>query len=109
MSFQVLAEGESLFMADGNKSEWRRFYERYGRDHYYMGPEFEQRVSAGTYHIKVFSNSNKGKYALAIGKKESFTPWGLVGAMLKARSLDKWFFKPDAGGGSMETAEKNTD
>jgi NADH dehydrogenase [ubiquinone] 1 alpha subcomplex assembly factor 1 len=106
MSFQILAEGESLFMAEGNKSEWRRFYERYGRDHYYMGPEFEQKVSAGTYHIKIFNGKNVGKYALAIGKKESFTPWGLVGAMVKARSLDKWFFKPDAGGSVMEAAKK---
>ena len=106
MSFQVLTEEEPLFLADGSKSEWRRFYERYGRDHYYMGPEFEQRVSAGTYHIKVLNRNNKGKYALAIGKKESFKPWELVGAMIKARSLDKWFFKPSAGGGSMETARK---
>jgi NADH dehydrogenase [ubiquinone] 1 alpha subcomplex assembly factor 1 len=106
MSFQILTEGESLFMAEGGKSEWRRFYEKYGRDHYYMGPEFEQKVPPGTYHIKVFNNSNRGKYSLAIGKKESFTPWGLVGAMIKARSLDKWFFKPDAGGGGMEAAKK---
>ena len=106
MSFQVLIEEESLFMVDGSRSEWHRFYERYGRDHYYMGPEYERNVPAGTYYIKVFNRNNGGKYALAIGKKESFTPWGLVGAMLKARSLDKWFFKPSAGGGSMEVAKK---
>ena len=106
MSFQVLVEEESLFMVDGSRSEWHRFYERYGRDHYYMGPEYERNVPAGTYYIKVFNRNNAGKYALAIGKKESFTPWGLVGAMLKARSLDKWFFKPSAGGGSMEVAKK---
>jgi monofunctional biosynthetic peptidoglycan transglycosylase len=106
ISFQVLTDEESLFIADGIRSEWRRFYERYGRDHYYMGPEFEQRVPAGTYYIKVFNGSNNGKYALAIGRKESFTPWGLVGAMLKARSLDKWFFKPDAGGGDMKAPKK---
>ena len=51
MSFQILAEGEPLFMAEGSKSEWRRFYERYGRDHYYMGPEYEQNVPAGTYYM----------------------------------------------------------
>jgi NADH dehydrogenase [ubiquinone] 1 alpha subcomplex assembly factor 1 len=106
MSFQISADAQPLFTAEGNESEWQRFYERYGRDHYYMGPEFEQGVPAGTYLIKVFSGNNKGKYALAIGKKENFTPWGLVGAMLKARSLDKWFFKPSAGGGSMEVVKK---
>jgi monofunctional biosynthetic peptidoglycan transglycosylase len=106
MSFQISTDEQSLFIAEGNESEWRRFYERYGRDHYYMGPEFEQKVSAGTYHIKIFNEKNDGKYALAIGKKESFTPWGLVGAMIKARSLDKWFFKPDAGGENVEEAKK---
>jgi monofunctional biosynthetic peptidoglycan transglycosylase len=106
MSFQISADVKTLFTAEGSESKWRRFYERYGRDHYYMGPEFEQRVLAGTYHIKVLNRNNKGKYALAIGKKESFTPWGLVGAMIKARSLDKWFFKPDAGGRGMEAAKK---
>jgi monofunctional biosynthetic peptidoglycan transglycosylase len=106
MSFQISVDAQSLFTAEGNESEWQRFYEKYGRDHYYMGPEFEQRVPAGTYYIKVFSSNNRGKYALAIGKKESFTPWGLVGAMIKARSLDKWFFKPSAGGGDMEIVKK---
>ncbi|MBM3211673.1 DUF4174 domain-containing protein [Candidatus Poribacteria bacterium] len=106
MSFQILTEEKILSMANGRESEWRRFYEPFGRDHYYMGPEFEKRVSAGTYHIKVFNSNNTGKYALAIGKKESFTPWELVGAMLKARSLDKWFFKPDDGGNIVKARKK---
>ncbi len=46
------------------------------------------------YYIKIFNKDNVGKYSLAIGKKESFTPWGLVVAFIRARSLDKWFFKP---------------
>ena len=66
MSFQVSNDKQILFTAQGNESGWERFYERYGRDHYYMGPEFEQKVSAGTYHIKIFNEKNTGKYALAI-------------------------------------------
>ncbi len=106
MSFQILADEEILFTTVGEEPEWKRFYERYGRDHYYMGPEFERSVSAGTYHVEVFNKRNIGKYALAIGKKERFTPWGLVGALRKARSLDKWFFKESSGGGNMESSQK---
>ena len=31
---------------------------------------------------------------------------GLVGAIVRARSLDRWFFRPDAGGGDMEAANR---
>lgn len=55
---------------------------------------------------EVFNKGNIGRYALAIGKKESFTPWGLVAALFKARSLDKWFFKPGVGGVNMELPDK---
>jgi len=93
MSFQVLKDDASIFTAGGNDAEWKRFYEKYGRDHYYMGPEFEQKMDAETYYVKVFNKENTGRYSLAIGKIEKFTPWGLIGALLKARSLDRWFFK----------------
>jgi len=93
MSFEVLKDNTSIYIIDGNNFEWKRFYEPYGRDNYYMGPEFDKNVEAGTYYIKVFNKTNTGKYSLATGKKESFTPWGFVGAIFKARSLHKWFFK----------------
>ena len=55
MSFQILIEDESFFIAKGNQYKWKRFYEKFGRDNYYLGPEFEQGVPAGTYIIKVFN------------------------------------------------------
>ncbi|MGB9596230.1 MAG: hypothetical protein ACPL7B_08115 [Candidatus Poribacteria bacterium] len=94
MSFEILKGNTSIIIINGNSFEWKRFYEPYGKDNYYMGPEFDSNVDAGVYYVKVFNSNNIGKYSLAIGKKESFTPWGLVGALIKARSLDKWFFKP---------------
>lgn len=106
MSLQILNDRDSIFIAEGEKSKWKRFYEKFGRQHYYMGPEFEQKVPEGTYYIKIFNKNNSGKYALAIGKKESFTPWGLIKALLKARSLDSWFFNPDTGGQNMEATVK---
>jgi hypothetical protein len=94
MSFEILKDNTSIIIVDGNSFEWKRFYEPYGKDNYYMGPEFDRNVEAGVYYVRVFNKNNIGKYSLAIGKKEKFTPWGLVGAIFKARSLDKWFFKP---------------
>jgi len=104
MSFQVLKDandspdpaksGTVIFTAEGMNSDWRRFYEEYGRDHYYWGPEFEQKAGAGTYYIKVYNKNNTGKYSLATGKEERFGFFGIIRAFFRARSLDKWFFKP---------------
>lgn len=102
MSFQVLkAKGdgsietaEILCIADGSNYDWHRFYEKYGKDHYYWGPEFEKRVDPGTYYIIVYNSKNVGKYSLAIGKEEKFGFFGIIKAFFRARALDKWFFKP---------------
>jgi hypothetical protein len=95
MSFAIYRDEELLYEAVGTDFEWKRFYEKYGRDNYYWGPEYDQHVAGGVYHIKVFNNQNRGKYALAIGKIEKFTIPIMIGAMFKAQSLDRWFFKED--------------
>jgi len=94
MSFQVLKDDTVIFTAEGMNSDWHRFYEEYGKDHYYMGPEFEQKADAGTYYVKVYNKNNDGKYSLATGKEEKFGFFGIIKAFFRARSLDKWFFKP---------------
>lgn len=93
MSFQVLKDNSLLYTAEGMRSQWKRFYEEYGKDHYYMGPEFEQQAEAGEYYVRVFNSENRGKYSLAIGKIEKFTLVSLIDAIVKAQSLDVWFFK----------------
>lgn len=96
MSFEVYregGEGAPLFTAPGTRSVWSRYYEKYGRDHYYMGPEYEAKAGAGVSYVRVFNGSNRGRYALAIGKREKFTFFSLLGAIVRARSLDRWFFK----------------
>jgi hypothetical protein len=93
MSFEVWKDNVCLFSGEGLNVDWRRFYEKYGRDHYYMGSEFERQMDAGTYLIRVFNTNNTGKYSLAIGKKEKFTVISIIGAFFKAWSLDRWFFK----------------
>ncbi len=96
MSLEILSGDIVLLTKAGSSFEWIRFYEKYGRDHYYMGPEFEADFGRGTYFIKVFNKENRGRYALAVGKTEKFTPLSLISAMFKAWSLDRWFFKPPA-------------
>jgi len=94
MSFVVIKNGRVVHATDGLQTDWKRFYEKYGRDHYYLGPEYEASVESGVYLIRVFNSTNQGRYALAVGKKEKFTLFGIIGAMFKAWSLDRWFFKP---------------
>ena len=49
---------------------WSDYYEPFGDDYYLKGPEYDVRVVAGIYYIKVSSPDNLGKYVLAVGKKE---------------------------------------
>lgn len=98
MSFQIfkneIKSESSIFLIDGKNAEWKRFYEKFGRDHYYMGPEFDMQMPAGTYYIKVFNSNYKGKYALATGKVEKFGIKEIISSISITRKLDKWFFKP---------------
>lgn len=57
---------------DGDKAIWTEFYEPFGGDYYYKGPEFKKLAPSGKYDIEVFSKDNKGKYVLAVGEKEKF-------------------------------------
>jgi hypothetical protein len=61
-----------VLILDGTKSEWKLFYEPFGRDNYLQGPEARKEVDAGVYYINVSSTNNQGKYSLAIGEVESF-------------------------------------
>lgn len=93
MSFHVFHDNVLIFTAQGLNEEWRRYYEEYGRDHYYWGPELDRNVDTGTYYVEIFNSNNNGKYSLAIGKVEKFNFFSLMGAIIKAKSLDRWFFK----------------
>ncbi len=61
-----------LARLDGGDAPWRKFFEPFGGDRYLLGPELERDVPAGTYVVVVTSPDNAGRYALAVGKKESF-------------------------------------
>ncbi len=95
MNVEVWLKNVLINRATGMDADWTRFYEKYGKDHYYMGPEFERPAEPGIYLIKVDNAAHAGKYALAIGKKEKFTIFSIIPALFKAWSLDRWFFKKD--------------
>lgn len=63
---------EVLVNWSGASSTWTKFWEPFGRDWYYQGPEYRAQVSAGTYEIRVVGGQPNLKYALAIGETEFF-------------------------------------
>lgn len=77
-------ENEIIAFLDGKNYRWTAFFEKYGKDNYLWGPEFKasdsikgkelkgKTVSSGKYLIKVFNDSNEGKYVLVIGFLEKF-------------------------------------
>jgi len=62
-----------LSTLDGSNFAWEPYYEPFGGDNYYKGPEYRARVNAGEYRIQVTSAGNTGPYIIAIGETEQFT------------------------------------
>lgn len=77
----------------GDTFEWKEFYEEFGRDYYLKGPEFDKRVESGKYKIEVYSSDNKGKYVLAVGKKEVFDAKSILNIYWQLPLLKITFFK----------------
>lgn len=78
LSAEITRDGSVIRLLDGTQHEWIRFYEEFGGDWYWWGPETgpigktAELSPNGTYEIKVFSPANLGKYSLAVGEIESF-------------------------------------
>ncbi len=72
VSAVVLKDGKEIVVLEGINFEWKKFYEPFGADTYWMGPEYKARAEAGTYEIRVWSSNNDSKYSLAIGEIEKF-------------------------------------
>lgn len=92
-SVEILNEsGGRVALLDGEKSEWTQFYEPFGGDAYFMGPELRMNVSEGEYTLKVFSADNQGKYVLAVGEKEAFPPSEIFNALVTVPRIKQEFF-----------------
>ena len=98
-SFEVLdSDFHPLFMADGENFEWTPWYEEYGKQWYWNGPEvgknfLSDRVfKAGTYYIRVFNNSNTGQYIIAVGDIEKFSFTDIVGLIFSMGKIEDEFW-----------------
>ncbi|HOU36008.1 MAG TPA: hypothetical protein PLJ26_00820 [Candidatus Omnitrophota bacterium] len=68
----VVTGNLTLLSLKGAGFGWTRFFEPFARDRYLKGPELDWRLRQGTYFIKVSNRGNRGRYVLAVGRRESF-------------------------------------
>ncbi len=92
VSAVVLKDEKEIALLDSTNFEWKKFYEPFGADTYWMGPEYKARAEAGTYEIRVWSSNNDSKYSLAIGEIEAFDGKEGLGALTIIPELKKDFF-----------------
>jgi len=81
-----------LALLNGVDFTWEKFFEPYGHDTYWKGPEYKAEIPAGKYLINVSSSSNDSKYALAIGEKENFNFKETMNDLHLVPQLKKTFF-----------------
>ena len=83
---------------DGQKYQWWKWYEPYGKKWYWVGPEYGKKFKssnifdAGTYYIKVYNKDNIGKYVLAVGDIEKFTPVVIAKTLVTLPIINKKFW-----------------
>ncbi len=99
-SFEVLdSDFHLLYLADGENFKWTPWYEEYGKQWYWNGPEIGQNFAsnrvfkAGTYYIKVFNNANTGQYILAVGDIEKFSLTDIVGLIFSMGEIENAFWE----------------
>lgn len=93
VSAEIYRNGTLLVQLDGLAHNWTAFYEPYGGDNYFEGPEYDERVAAGQYLVRVYSPDNAGKYVLAIGKIEAFPPGEMLRTLRALPALKRDFFE----------------
>jgi hypothetical protein len=88
----ILKDGNILSVLDGTTFTWTQFWEPFGYDMYWMGPEYKTQAEAGKYEIRVSSTNNDSKYSLAIGEKENFDLKESVNALYLVPKIKRDFF-----------------
>jgi hypothetical protein len=98
-SFEVLNSNfEKIYLADGENFNWTPWYEEYGKQWYWNGPEIGQNFlsdevfKAGTYYIKVFNHSNTGQYVVAVGDIEKFSFTDIIGLIFSLGEIKDQFW-----------------
>jgi hypothetical protein len=92
VSAVILKDNKQITVLDGINFEWKKFYEPFGADTYWMGPEYKARAEAGVYEVRVWSSNNDSKYSLAIGEIEAFDMKEGLNALTVIPELKKNFF-----------------
>ncbi len=100
-SFEVLdSEFHRIDLADGENFEWIPWYEEYGKQWYWNGPEIGENFLSdrvykpGTYYIKVFNETNTGQYIMAVGDIEKFSFTDIVGLLFSMGDIENEFWDP---------------
>lgn len=104
VSAKIFKDDQELYFLNASSSDWHSFYEEYGGDNYFWGPEYKaddstanklkgRQMEAGVYLIKLFSPNNTGKYILAVGDKEVFPPKEIIHAVAISPQLKTNFFE----------------
>tara|TARA_Y100000758_G_scaffold12713_1_gene9399 strand:- start:431 stop:1024 length:594 start_codon:yes stop_codon:yes gene_type:complete len=108
-SFEVLdAEFHNIDVADGENFKWTPWYEEYGKQWYWNGPEIgknflsDRIYKAGTYYIKVFNNTNTGQYIIAVGDIEKFSFTDIIGLIFSLGDIEDEFWDPNLCGLSLQ-------
>ena len=98
-SFEVLdSDFHLIYLADGENFEWWPWFEEYGKQWYWVGPEIganfasNEVFEAGTYYIKVFNQSNSGQYILAVGDIEGFSVKDIVNTLFSMGKIEKQYW-----------------
>ncbi|MEI7719842.1 MAG: DUF2892 domain-containing protein, partial [bacterium] len=92
VSAVVMKDGKQIVVLDGATFAWKQFFEPFGHDTYWQGPEYKARADAGKYEIRVTSPNNDSKYSLAIGEIEKFDGKEGLNALTLIPQIKKNFF-----------------
>jgi len=92
VSVVILKDGKQIVLLDGQSFKWTTFFEEFGHDTYWQGPEYKAQSEAGNYEIRVSSIDNDTKYSLAIGETEAFDFKESINALTLIPELKKDFF-----------------
>ena len=98
-SFDVLdSDFELIKKKDGENFNWWPWYEKHGEKWYWIGPEIGEKFKSnreynkGTYYIRVYNQTNTGKYVLAVGDIESFPIFVIIKMLFTLPSINSAFW-----------------
>ncbi len=93
VSAEIFKNGTKIATLNGQNFEWKKFYEPFGADTYWMGPEYKTTAEAGNYEIRVSSPKNNVTYSLATGEVEAFNFKETINSLKLIPQIKQTFFQ----------------